>query len=58
MLRWIQTQLSECKNTYTVGNKYVDFAGLNVSAQVVEGVLKHTKLKRTFALKILSARNI
>lgn len=25
-------------------NKYVDFAGLNVSVQVIEGVLKHTKL--------------
>lgn len=27
-------------------NKYVGFPGLNVSVQVVEGVLKHTKLKR------------
>lgn len=26
-------------------NKYVDFKGLNVSVQVVEGVLKHTRLK-------------
>lgn len=25
--------------------KYVDFSGLNVSVQVIEGVLKHTKLK-------------
>ncbi len=27
-------------------NKYVDFVGLNVSTQVVEGVLKHTRLKK------------
>lgn len=32
----ILTQLEE---------KYVDFPGLNVSAQVIEGVLKHTKMK-------------
>lgn len=28
-----------------IEEKYVDFPGLNVSIQVVEGVLKHTKLK-------------
>ena len=32
-------------------NKYVDFAGLNVSAQVVEGVLKHTKLKKDIRIE-------
>lgn len=32
-------------------NKYVDFAGLNVSVQVVEGVLKHTKLNNDIRLE-------
>ena len=32
-------------------NKYVDFAGLNVSAQGVEGVLKHTKLKKDIRIE-------
>ena len=32
-------------------NKYVDFSGLNVSAQVVEGVLKHTKLKKDIRIE-------
>ncbi len=37
----ILTQLEE---------KYKDFSGLNVSVQVIEGVLKHTRLKSTIAL--------
>ena len=32
-------------------NKYVDFAGLNVSTQVVEGVLKHTRFKEDIPVK-------
>lgn len=32
-------------------NKYVDFSGLNVSTQVVEGVLKHTKLKKDIRIE-------
>ena len=28
-----------------IEEKYKEFSGLNVSVQVVEGVLKHTKLK-------------
>lgn len=32
-------------------NKYVDFSGLNVSVQVVEGVLKHTKLKKDIRIE-------
>lgn len=39
-------------------NKYVDFAGLNVSAQVVEGVLKHTKLKKDIRIEDFVSRNI
>lgn len=37
----ILTQLEE---------KYADFPGLNVSVQVVDGVLKHTRLKKEIAL--------
>lgn len=32
-------------------NKYVDFAGLNVSVQVIEGVLKHTKLNNDIPIE-------
>lgn len=32
-------------------NKYVDFSELNVSTQVVEGVLKHTKLKKDIRIE-------
>lgn len=31
--------------------QYVDFPGLNVSVQVIEGVLKHTRLKKDILLK-------
>ena len=37
----ILTQLEE---------KYVDFPGLNVSVQVVEGVLKHTRMKKEISI--------
>ncbi len=32
-------------------NKYIDFQGLNVSVQVVEGVLKHTRLRADIELE-------
>lgn len=32
-------------------NKYIDYPGLNVSVQVVEGVLKHTRLRKDIKLE-------
>lgn len=34
-----------------IEEKYTEFPGLNVSVQVVEGVLKHTRLKKNIVLK-------
>lgn len=32
-------------------DKYINYAGLNVSVQVVEGVLKHTRIKKEIAIQ-------